>query len=616
MIARVSICLPLYQQWRQLQHEVLNFDAEMVFWSCLFFLWLRVSSANAGEWSAKMPESVVGLSGSCVLIPCTFSYPANGKTYTEFTGIWYHEYSTVVYHTDTSKIINLFKGRTSLIGDLRQNNCSLNISSLSSSDAGSFVFRIEIKDLNKYSYGEKVSISVKETPENPTVSVEEEVTSGKPVNATCAVSHSCPSDLPRVTWSHGGKQSSTSQPQNLGQWKLTYYSLTFTPSREDHNKLLICSADFNGKKVTGHKTLKVKYPPYNVSVVTKPSVKENDSVELSCSSDSNPPANSYQWFSLNGTMLAKSPTYKLERVSRHTEAISCTAFNTEGKNSSGPRKLKVQYPPYNVSVVTKHSVKENDSVELSCSSDSNPPANSYQWFSLNGTMLAKSPTYKLERVSRHTEAISCTAFNTEGKNSSGPQKLNILYPPEIKSESSCQSKILTVCVCIVDSNPPSEVKWFGPDSLKAFSSTSIKQNESLTIFTLQGWLGFPETILCFANNSLGSSSITLEAPRNLIIICIAVASAVVVVLACILLYALRRRCGKRSAHLPLMKNEQNEMKTTQNKSDLENSKEEKGSDVDIYTNCPKDRVYDNWGHVARPVSSDQALEDEAVYANT
>ncbi|XP_059369955.1 myelin-associated glycoprotein-like isoform X5 [Carassius carassius] len=532
MIARVNICLSLYQPWRQLQHEVLNFDAEMFFWSCVLFLWLRVSSANAGEWSAKIPESVVGLSGSCVLIPCRFSYPANGETYTEFTGIWYKEYSAVVYHTDTSKIITSFKGRSSLFGDLRQNNCSLKISSLSSSDAGSFMFRIEIKDLGKYSYGEKVSISVKETPENPTVSVEEEVTSGKLVNATCAVSHSCPSDLPRVTWSHDGKQSSPSQPQNHGQWNLTYYSLTFTPSREDHNKHLSCSAEFNGKKVTGYKTLKVKYPPYNVSVVTK------------------------------------------------------------------------------------SSVKENDSVELSCSSDSNPPANSYQWFSLNGTMLAKSHTYKLERVSRHTEAISCTAFNTEGKNSSGPQKLNILYPPEIKSESSCQSKILTVCVCIVDSNPLSDVKWFGPNSSKDFSSTSIKQNESLTIFTLQGWLGFPETILCFANNSLGSSSITLEAPQNVIIIYIAVASAVVVVLACILVYAVRRRCGKRSAHLPLMKNEQNEMKTTQNKSDLENSKEEKGSDGDIYTNCPKDRVYDNCGHDVRPVSSDRALEDEAVYANT
>ncbi len=89
-----------------------------------------------------------------------------------------------------------------------------------------------------------------------------------------------------------------------------------------------------------------------------------------------------------------------------------------------------------------------------------------------------------------------------------------LDPPEIKSESSCQSKILTECVCIVDSKPPSEVKWFGPDSSKAFSSSSVKRNESLTTFTLQGWLGFPETIQCFANNSLGNSSITLEAHQN------------------------------------------------------------------------------------------------------
>uniref|UniRef100_A0A673LML1 Si:dkey-238d18.5 n=1 Tax=Sinocyclocheilus rhinocerous TaxID=307959 RepID=A0A673LML1_9TELE len=213
-----------------------------------------LSSANAGEWSAKMPESVVGLSGSCVLIPCTFSYPANGKTYTEFTGIWYkgNEESTV-YHTDTSKIIDSFKGRTSLIGDLRKNYCSLKISSLSSSDAGPFMFRIEINDLNKYTYKKKeeiVSITVK--GKGPLL------TSGKPVTATCAVSHSCPSDLPRVSWSHDGSHSSPSQPQNHGQWKLTSYSLTFTPSREDHNKRLSCSAEFKGKTVTGYKTLKVK----------------------------------------------------------------------------------------------------------------------------------------------------------------------------------------------------------------------------------------------------------------------------------------------------------------------------------------------------------------------
>ncbi len=103
-----------------------------------------------------------------------------------------------------------------------------------------------------------ICVSSPETPENPNVSVEEEVTSGKPVTATCALSHLCPSDLPRVTWSQDGTQSSPSHPQNHGQLKLTSYNLTFTPSREDHNKRLSCSAEFKGKTVTGYKMLKVK----------------------------------------------------------------------------------------------------------------------------------------------------------------------------------------------------------------------------------------------------------------------------------------------------------------------------------------------------------------------
>ncbi|KAL0174913.1 hypothetical protein M9458_030881, partial [Cirrhinus mrigala] len=39
-----------------------------------------------------------------------------------------------------------------LIGDLRKNDCSLKISSLSSSDAGQFMFRIEIEHLDMYTY--------------------------------------------------------------------------------------------------------------------------------------------------------------------------------------------------------------------------------------------------------------------------------------------------------------------------------------------------------------------------------------------------------------------------------------------------------------------------------
>ncbi|XP_068069881.1 myelin-associated glycoprotein isoform X1 [Danio rerio] len=680
---------------------MLSFDAEMLYWRCLLSvcLWLRVTPTKAGTWTANLPSSVVGLSGSCVVIPCTFNYPAAGKTYTNFKGIWYKVYDqSKVYHQDFSEISDEFKNRASLIGDFRQKNCSLKISSLRQTDNVELMFRIEIENLDKYSYDNKVSLQVKEMPEQPSVSVEEELTSGKQVSATCAVSHSCPSDLPQVTWSHQGSPSGPSPPQDHGQWKFTSYNLTFTPSREDHNTRLNCTADFKGKTVTGYKTLKVKYPPcnvkvvtgppvkenesitltcssnsnppansyewfslnktlsakgssyqlvkvsrhteaisctaintegrnssdphqinvlyppYNVKVVTGPPVKENESVTLTCSSDSNPPATSYEWFSLNKTLLAKGSSYQLVKVSRHTEAISCTAVNTEGRNSSDPHHINVLYPPYNVKVVTGPPVKENESVTLTCSSDSNPPATSYEWFSLNKTLSAKGSSYQLMNVSRHTEAISCTAINTEGRNSSDPQKLNMLYPPDIKNESSCQSASSTVCVCIVDSNPPSEVKWFSPDSSKTFLSSRTEIKQSLSIFTLEAWLDFPDTVQCFASNSVGNSSITLKAPQNDMVLYIAVVSAVSVLLVVvgILVYAVRRHCGKRAVRHPAMqfKNADSEMKTT-NKFDVE-TEEEKCCDEDVYTNSPDNNVYSNWGCEGNSPSSDNTLEDESV----
>ncbi|XP_065136665.1 myelin-associated glycoprotein-like [Paramisgurnus dabryanus] len=476
----------------------------LVFSSCLFafVLCLRASSASDDSWNAEIPKSVVGLSGSCVVIPCKFNYPSDGKIHKEFTGIWYKDSSDVIYHKETSKIISKFKGRTTLLGDLHHKNCTLKINSLHHSDAGSYMFRIEINDFNKYLYREnKVSISVKDLPEQPTIAVKEELMSQREVSATCIVSHSCPSDPPRLTWSHKGTLTSNSQPQDHGQWRLTS-SLIFTPSREDHNKPLNCSAEFStGKKVTSTKTLKVKYPPYNVNVKSNFSVKENTSVELNCSCDSNPPA-------------------------------------------------------------------------------------SFQWISLNGSVLSNGPTYKLNQVSRYIEAISCTASNTEGQNSSSPQRINVLYPPEIKNESSCKSEPFsaTVCVCIVDSNPPSEVKWFGPST--AFPSSSVEQNGFLTIFTLQGWLGFPNAVQCAASNSEGNSVITIQVHYHGMIIYIAVATAAVLVTLVIISVCVAKRYRKRQ------------------------------KSNDIYTNYQDDpRVNMNWRCDDKHLPCERD-EDEAIYANT
>lgn len=80
-------------------------------------------------WSFTTPESITGMRGSCIIIPCRFSYsrsqPAGLRV------IWYlltNGYSPVF---DESQNVNSkFSGITSLTGSVREGNCSLKIERL------------------------------------------------------------------------------------------------------------------------------------------------------------------------------------------------------------------------------------------------------------------------------------------------------------------------------------------------------------------------------------------------------------------------------------------------------------------------------------------------------
>uniref|UniRef100_A0A8C7CDS5 Ig-like domain-containing protein n=1 Tax=Oncorhynchus kisutch TaxID=8019 RepID=A0A8C7CDS5_ONCKI len=198
---------------------------------------------DASSWTADVPKSVSGLRGSCIVIPCSFNYPEPEKKPSKFTGIWLKGTHDTIFHPDISNIIKDYRGRTELVGDLRQKNCSLRIDPLHDSDKGSFTFRIEMEDHNK---------------RNSNVALLEEVKVGEVVSASCSVSHSCPSDFPLLTWSHSGTHSVQSQQLTNVQWEVTS-SLTFSPSSTDHNQSLVCTAAYRGgKTVKSLKTLNVK----------------------------------------------------------------------------------------------------------------------------------------------------------------------------------------------------------------------------------------------------------------------------------------------------------------------------------------------------------------------
>ncbi|KAG8010163.1 Myelin-associated glycoprotein [Nibea albiflora] len=378
------------------------------------------SQTEASSWTAKVPSSVKGLIGSCVVIPCSYDYPNPGNTLTGFTGIW-TEVSTsqVIYHPEVSKIEGPYRQRTELLGDISQKNCSLKIDPLKSSDHGPFVFRIEIKDYNRFSYlTNKVTITTNNAPDPVSFSVKEEVKAGEAVSASCSVTHSCPAVPPTFTWSHSEKAHVQHQLLEGGQWKTTS-TLSFHPTSADHNKPLNCSVTYSGGQ-TQHKSMKlrVKYAPLNVKVQYKSDVKEGEFVRLKCSSDAHPPAGSYEWHNETGAKLHQGNVFELNVSRHHTGGLYCTANNTEGQGKSEPVQFNVSYAP-EVNSTSSCSVN-GDLVKCTCIVASKPPSMIH--FLLSDKILPSTKTEKngsftigtLQAEFGSYTFVMCLANNTQG----------------------------------------------------------------------------------------------------------------------------------------------------------------------------------------------------------
>ncbi|KAM4580515.1 B-cell receptor CD22 isoform 1-T2 [Odontesthes bonariensis] len=384
-----------------------------LFFMCICF---RVIETEASSWTASVPKSVKGLSGSCVVIPCQFDYPAPPKTVTEFTGIWMDDDNRFIFHPDEDKVHD-YHGRTSLLGDVRKKNCSLKIYPLWKND--SFFFRIEIKDHNKYSYKDaKVSISTMSEPNPIRFALTEDLNENQSVPASCSVTHSCPFSPPNFTWSHPGEKDLQSQYLSDGQWNITSI-LTFRPTHRDHNKSLRCNVTYEGgRQQTESKILNVKYAPTDVKVEYKQDVKEGETVELSCSGDAHPPVNRYIWLNETGGQVHSGNHYRLQNVSRHIGTLYCTAINEQGRVQSSPVQLNVLYAP---EIKTASSCSsEGNLVTCECIVDSKPPSIVFFVLAdkvLLGTKRDKTSYFTISAPQadfEYSTFVNCVANNTEG----------------------------------------------------------------------------------------------------------------------------------------------------------------------------------------------------------
>ncbi|XP_058503035.1 myelin-associated glycoprotein-like [Solea solea] len=245
---------------------------------CLF-LAVIFSPVLCEQWKANVVKNLNALVSSCVVVPCTFSYPNEDLPTSRLRGIW-HPFKSkqdYIYYEDQTRVLDSFKGRTKLLGNLGQKNCTLEITDVKNHDNGPFCFRVELAPTesdtstkDKYSFVEEcVTLNMLPDPPKPTLHSKDTGTVGHVYTISCTVEHSCPSHPPSLTWSRSTEDGVIEVYTDMlhGIWKKQSI-LTFIPEEKDDHSDITCTAEFHERKTSSAtKKLHVKRVENNKHII-------------------------------------------------------------------------------------------------------------------------------------------------------------------------------------------------------------------------------------------------------------------------------------------------------------------------------------------------------------
>uniref|UniRef100_A0A8C9Z9K9 Ig-like domain-containing protein n=1 Tax=Sander lucioperca TaxID=283035 RepID=A0A8C9Z9K9_SANLU len=206
-----------------------------------------ISPVFTEEWRASIIKELDALVTSCVVVPCSFTHPKENLSTSRLRGIW---------HRSTDRAQRIYYEDSMQLG---QNNCSLEITNIKDHDNGPFCFRIELartetdtSTVDKFSFVEScVTFRMLPDPPNPTLSHPNTAIQDRPYTITCSVRHTCPSHVPKLTWSRGTADEviEDHKEMGLGYWEAQSI-LTIIPEEKDDHSDVTCTAQFNGQKTS------------------------------------------------------------------------------------------------------------------------------------------------------------------------------------------------------------------------------------------------------------------------------------------------------------------------------------------------------------------------------
>uniref|UniRef100_A0A9J8B7X4 Ig-like domain-containing protein n=1 Tax=Cyprinus carpio carpio TaxID=630221 RepID=A0A9J8B7X4_CYPCA len=431
----------------------------------------KISSDDSGEYKCKSRNKHGEKYSNTVMLKVMYA-PRNVVVSISPSGVIVEGDSvTLNCSTDSNPPaeISWYKGGT-FVGSGR----IYSISKISTDDSGEY--KCKSRNNHGVKNSDAVTLNIMYPPVKPMISISPSVNimEGDSVTLSCSSDSYQPAE---ISWFKGRTF--------VGSGRI--YSISNISS--DHSGEYKCkSRNKLGEKYSDAVTLNVMYPPRNVSVSISPSVEivEGDSVTLSCSSDSNPPAD-ISWFK-GRTFVGSGRIYSISKISSdHSGEYKCKSRNKLGEKYSAVT-LNVMYPPKSVSVSISPSgeILEGDSVTLSCSSDSNPPAE-ISWFK-GGMFVGSGRIYSISNISSdHSGEYKCKSRNKHGEKYSDTVTLNVMYPPKSISVSINGSGEIAegdsvTLICSSDSNPPAEISWFKGgtfvESGRIYSISNISSDHS------------------------------------------------------------------------------------------------------------------------------------------
>ncbi|CAH1263483.1 KIRREL3 [Branchiostoma lanceolatum] len=433
--------------------------------------------------SVGPPQTV--LKGNTVVLQCTYSVTPAAQvdiiTWSFTSSSESREVVTML--ANTQSVFGTYEGRASIT-----EQASLRIENVGESDEGTY--RCTVKVLSQGSADTKsVDLTVLVGASAPTIvsTVNSAARAGDDLTLTCRSDGGKP--LPTLTWFNGSQplETGVGEPTTNEGARQVIRDLSLSPvTRFDDQTNFVCKADQGYpdqlEVQTAEQVLDVQYPPVaSISSNPNSSVKETNTLTLTCVVQSNPDPSQIRWLKVSGDsadvlQTGLTTTYVIPKINRSQNGT----YRCEASNGVIPRdreadgqatvNIDVYYAPkISSSFVQPFRVDFGSSLPaVTCEAEGNPMPN-LQWVQVGTGRTFNNPLSFATMTYSEEGTFTCVAAALDFPQDTVNVTIDVKGRPDIIGDRPAarefmEGKVAQV-VCEIQADPrPNKVEWFLLDS--------------------------------------------------------------------------------------------------------------------------------------------------------